>query len=124
MKKLLTITFLLAISCSKKDSTGTSSQGSVFISDVVQYSRVTIKNETISSVNLHNWKLVEIRQHVLTPGSDTDTYLLPLQTLSAGTSRNYDASRLHFILGTDETVYLYDDRDGLVSQMNWMFFRK
>jgi P pilus assembly chaperone PapD len=124
LKKLVTIVFLLILSCSKKNSTVTSSSGRVIIADVVQHTSVTIKNETNGSVNLQNWKLVEIRQYILTSGSDTDTYVLPPQILSPGTSRSYDAATLHFILGADETVYLYDDRGTLVSQMYWMFFRK
>ncbi len=123
VKKLLTIAFLLAFSCCKKEDTVGTLSGKVYISDVVQHTSVTIKNETSNSVNLQNWKLVEIRQSVLTPGSDTDTYVLPPLTLSSGTSRSFDAATLHFILGADETVYLYDERGGLVSQMHWMLFR-
>ncbi|HEU4902370.1 MAG TPA: hypothetical protein VFT06_06235, partial [Flavisolibacter sp.] len=84
MKKLVTIVFLLILSCSKKNSTVTSSSGRVIIADVVQHTSVTIKNETNGSVNLQNWKLVEIRQYILTSGSDTDTYVFPPQILSPG----------------------------------------
>lgn len=73
-------------------------------------------------VNLENWKLVEIRQYLM-GGSDTNTYVIPAGTLlNKGAAINYSASTLGFVLGTDETVYLYDKQGSLISQKSWMSF--
>ncbi len=73
-------------------------------------------------VNLENWKLVEIRQYLI-GGSDTNTYVIPAGTLlNKGASINYSASTIGFVLGADETVYLYDKQGSIISQKYWMSF--
>lgn len=134
MKKSILYIMLPAIaaasflSCSKSSgslgdviSSGLSS-GKVIISEVKKHSHLTLKNESNGMVNLENWKLVEIRQYLM-GGSDTNTYVIPAGTLlNKGASINYSASTIGFVLGADETVYLYDKQGSVISQKSWLSF--
>ena len=121
---LMTISVISTISCSKSSNGGNGflSSGTVIISEVKKNSHLTLKNETNDVANLGNWKLIEIRQFLF-GGKDTNSFVIPAGTvLNKSASISFNASTMRFILGADETVYLYNSQGTLISQKYWMFF--
>lgn len=118
------IVFTSVISCSKPFNYGCGafSSGKVIISEVKKSNFLKLKNEKDVSVNLENWKLMEVRQDLF-GGKDTSIYIIPAGMLVNPCAKvDFSASTLGFSLSADETVYLYNSQGELISQMFWMFF--
>jgi len=123
---LLMLPFLgMSLSCNKNAADtlggGILPGGGVSISEVKQYTSLTIRNGTNEAVNLAGCKLVEIRD-IIFADDDTNIYVIPSGVIAKGSSISYSAGVLGFWLGADETVYLYNNAGKLISQLYWMFF--
>jgi hypothetical protein len=95
-------------------------EGKVEISRVIEYTSLSITNNTKSTVNFSGWKLTEEISFFTTTTKD---YLFQSVSLAAGGTISFTASQLGFRLQKpDEMLYLYDQSGRLVDQMSWVSF--
>lgn len=121
MKGITSIMILLLFSCSLPPVIDEIPAGKVIISKVVRNTSLTIKNDSKESVNLINWKLLEVRQSIF-GDKDTNSFVIPSVILNSGSSTTYSAATMGFVLSSEETVYLFNNEGTLISQMYWIFF--